>query len=242
MCWLYTESSVLHRYGIVSCRNFRHLRLYEKIHVEQIVKPDDEHINIKHRLQISHIILAGLCSLIGALALPYIKAWSLRFGIPAICAVVAMLLFLSGGRDYKRKSPEGSPLTAVCRVLVASAHKRSQPLPLDKRSLYYGDESVDEEVKNSRELTQTHCLGFLEKAAILVEGSSQEDQAKDKWRLCKVSEVEEAKTVIRMVPLWLTFIVVGFVSSHANTYFVEQATHMENGVSLIRCFYCSIIW
>lgn len=42
-----------------------------------------------------------------------------------------------------------------------------------------------------------------------------------------MAEVEDAKIAVRMVPMWLTFIMCGVVSSVANTYFVEQANHMN---------------
>ena len=62
---------------------------------------------------------------VGCIALPYIKPWSVRFGIPAICTVVATFLFTTGSCSYKPSGPQpdGSPLTTVCRVFVASASK-----------------------------------------------------------------------------------------------------------------------
>lgn len=48
-----------------------------------------------------------------------------------------------------------------------------------------------------------------------------------KWRLCSVAEVEDAKIAVRMVPMWMTFIVCGIVSSIGNTYFIEQANKMD---------------
>lgn len=50
------------------------------------------------------------------------------------------------------------------------------------------------------------------------------------WRLCSISEVEDAKTVVRMFPMWTTFIVCGIVSSFGNTYFIEQASRMNRKV------------
>ena len=74
-------------------------------------------------------VVAGVSVIIfpvvGCIALPYIKPWSVRFGIPAICTVVATFLFTTGSCSYKPSGPlpQGSPLTTVCRVFVASAFK-----------------------------------------------------------------------------------------------------------------------
>ncbi|KAM4078834.1 hypothetical protein ACB094_09G070100 [Castanea mollissima] len=67
--------------------------------------------------------------IVGWIALPYIKPWSVRFGIPAICTVVATFLFTTGYCSYRRDKPQGSPLTTLCRVFVASASKMCRHLP-----------------------------------------------------------------------------------------------------------------
>ncbi|XP_059647161.1 protein NRT1/ PTR FAMILY 5.5-like isoform X2 [Cornus florida] len=59
--------------------------------------------------------------IIGGIALPYIKPWSILFGIQAICTAVATLLFLSG--SYKHDKRRGSHLTNLFRDFVASASK-----------------------------------------------------------------------------------------------------------------------
>lgn len=108
----------------------------------------------KDCLRIPGFILIALIPVIGAIALPYIKPWSIRFGIPAICTVVAMLLFFSGWGDYTRPGPGGSPLTNVCRVFVASISKISLPFPLDARDLH------NENDQEPRRFTHTRCLRF----------------------------------------------------------------------------------
>ncbi|KZV15241.1 hypothetical protein F511_26387, partial [Dorcoceras hygrometricum] len=165
-----------------------------------------------------------LVPVIGAIALPYIKPWSIRFGIPAICTVATTLLFLSGSWKYKKAKPQGSPLTNVCRVFIAAACKKCEPFPRDADKFY---------TKNGQDLQRfysSRALRFLEKAAIIIPGKSTEQQEKSRWRLCSVAEVEEAKITVRMVPMWLTFIICGIVSSFGNTYFVEQAKKMDRKI------------
>ena len=75
--------------------------------------------------QVAGSLFVVLLAIVGFIALPYIKPWSVRFGIPAICTVVATFLFTTGSCSYKPSGPlpQGSPLTTVCRVFVASASK-----------------------------------------------------------------------------------------------------------------------
>ena len=87
--------------------------------------------------QVAGICVVMLLPIVGCFALPYIKPWSVRFGIPAICTVVATFLFLSGFfcSSYKHSGPQGSPLTTVFRVFVASASKMFSHLPQHDKEL-----------------------------------------------------------------------------------------------------------
>ncbi|KAL3839416.1 hypothetical protein ACJIZ3_024007 [Penstemon smallii] len=173
--------------------------------------------------QLPGLIFVVLVALVGAIALPYIKPWSLRFGIPAICTAFATIIFLSGWcwHPYVKEPPNGSPLTNVCRVFVAFSFNIRKPYPLDANHLYRREGDEDQTFKRTR------FLRCLEKAAIVM---NPEDPERNKWKLCSVSEVEEAKIAVRMVPMWLTFIICGIVSSIGNTYFLEQANNMNRKI------------
>lgn len=47
------------------------------------------------------------------------------------------------------------------------------------------------------------------------------------WKVCTISEVESVKIIIRLVPVWCSFVLCGVISSIGNTYFIEQASHMN---------------
>ncbi|XP_024030021.1 protein NRT1/ PTR FAMILY 5.5 isoform X2 [Morus notabilis] len=155
-----------------------------------------------------------LVPLIGAVAIPYIKPWSIRFGVTAICSVMATLIFLTGSYDYD--TAQGSPLTAVFRVIVASASKVFHKCPKDASELYEGNDN------NVHKMRHTRHLRCLDKAAILLT-----DQQQNRWKLCTVTEVEETKSILCMIPMCTTFFILGVVYSIGNTYFLEQANHMN---------------
>ncbi|KAI9154256.1 hypothetical protein LWI28_023435 [Acer negundo] len=156
-----------------------------------------------------------LVPIIAAIALPYIKPWTLRFGIPAICTVVATLIFLTGSCSYNYLEPQGSPLTTVFRVFVASTSKLFYRRPRDPSELYE---------RNDYDL---YLQPHTHKAAILLPDQSLEQQEANRWRLCRVTEVEGTKSLLRMIPICMTFIVMGVVSSIGLTYFIEQADHLN---------------
>nr|GEV46979.1 protein NRT1/ PTR FAMILY 5.5-like [Tanacetum cinerariifolium] len=70
----------------------------------------------------------------------------------------------------------------------------------------------------------------FDKAAIKL----PEEQEPKRWNVCSVGEVEETKIGIRMLPMWLTFIMIGIVLSIGNTYFLEQANHMDRKLVKIK--------
>ena len=74
-------------------------------------------------------VILVLLPVVALIALQFIQPWSVRFGIPAICTVVATSLFIIGSFSYKHSEPRGSPFTTVFRVFVASASKMFRPLP-----------------------------------------------------------------------------------------------------------------
>lgn len=67
---------------------------------------------------------------------------------------------------------------------------------------------------------------FFDKAAV----ETQTDQIKglsNPWRLCSVTQVEELKAIIRLLPVWATGIVFATVYSQMSTMFVLQGNTMD---------------
>ncbi|GER28533.1 major facilitator superfamily protein [Striga asiatica] len=121
--------------------------------------------------------------------------WGLGFGILTSVVAAALLLFLAGSRTYRRQAPVGSPLTRVAQVVVAAARKRH--LPFSGSGVF----------ENGNHESSDHHLRFLDKASCI----DEKDESPSPWRLCTVTQVEEAKLVFQLVPIWLsclTFAVV----------------------------------
>ncbi|KAK1399417.1 hypothetical protein POM88_009280 [Heracleum sosnowskyi] len=174
-------------------------------------------------------LVVAVVTIVGCFVLPFIKSWSIKFGIAAICSLVALLSFLSGlfWHPYKRKEPQGSPLTTIIRVLVVAICKKSEKLPEDHneaKNLFMSDDPVE----------LTRSLAWLDKAAIILPTPAEEQQKKHKWHLCSVREVEDVKACLQMAPLCIPFILCGLVFSLGNTYFLEQANHMNQNLGHLK--------
>ncbi|RWW68719.1 hypothetical protein BHE74_00023747 [Ensete ventricosum] len=138
---------------------------------------------------------------------------------------VAVVSFFLGTPLYRHQKPGGSPLTRIAQVMVASVRKSGVKLPADK-SLLYEITREESAIRGSRKMD--HTDQFLDKAAV----QSQEDKinnggAVNPWRLCTVTQVEELKSIVRLLPIWASGIVFSTVYSQMGTMFVLQGNTMD---------------
>ncbi|KAK7301805.1 hypothetical protein RJT34_12681 [Clitoria ternatea] len=154
--------------------------------------------------------------------------WGWGFGIPAVAMAIAVVSFFSGTRLYRNQRPGGSALTRICQVVVASVRKYHVEVPADKSLLYETAES-ESVIKGSRKLDHTNELRFFDKAAVLGELDNVKDSV-NPWRLCTVTQVEELKSILRLLPVWATGIIFATVYSQMSTLFVLQGQTMDTHV------------
>ncbi|XP_004491684.1 protein NRT1/ PTR FAMILY 7.1-like isoform X1 [Cicer arietinum] len=152
--------------------------------------------------------------------------WTLGFGVSLASAIVALISFLAGSKKYRYVQAYGNPVIRVIQVFVASVRKwKVQPV---KDGQLYEVEGLESAIKGSRKIMHTQKLSCLDKAATLTakDGNDPENH----WRLCTVTQVEEAKCVVRMFPVWLCTIIYSVVFTQMASLFVEQGDVMNNKV------------
>ncbi|GJU94047.1 NRT1/ PTR family 8.2-like protein [Tanacetum coccineum] len=151
--------------------------------------------------------------------------WGWGFGIPAVTMALAVVSFFTGTRLYRNQKPGGSPLTRICQVIVASWRKRTLRVPGDKSALYETTD-IKSAIVGSRKLDHTEDLSFLDKAAMELQSDHVKGSA-DPWRLCTVTQVEELKSIIKLLPVWATGIIFSAVYSQMSNLFVLQGSYMD---------------
>ncbi|KAK4802247.1 hypothetical protein SAY86_000450 [Trapa natans] len=139
------------------------------------------------------------------------RGWG--YGICAVAIVVGLTVFLAGTRRYRYKKLVGSPLTQIASVFAGAWRKRRLELPADTS-----------ELKLKMRMTHLYmdACSFLDKAAIKESGMPT-----DKWHLSTLTDVEEVKMVLRMLPVWATTIMFWTVYAQMTTFSVSQATTMD---------------
>ncbi|KAG9443228.1 hypothetical protein H6P81_014568 [Aristolochia fimbriata] len=169
----------------------------------------------------------SLGSLFAVTVLVYIqdnvgRGWG--YGISAATMIIAMTVLLGGTTTYRFRKPQGSPITVIGKVLYMAWKQRHLPLPSHPTLLNgYHDAKVE----------HTEKFRWLDKAAVLLVPSSLEDninvgnfigQEHKTNVISTVTEVEEVKMVIRLLPIWSTCILFWTIYSQMGTFSVEQAT------------------
>ncbi|KAJ8568567.1 hypothetical protein K7X08_028100 [Anisodus acutangulus] len=148
------------------------------------------------------------------------RGWG--YGISAGTMVLGVAVLIGGTKLYRFKKPQGSPLTIIWRVLFLAWRKRKLSYPSDAGFL--------NEYHNAK-VPHTHMLRCLDKAAILDDCTAENENSKNPWIVSTVTEVEEVKMVLKLIPIWSTCILFWTVYSQMNTFTIEQATFMNRNVS-----------
>ncbi|CAO2043560.1 unnamed protein product [Urochloa humidicola] len=155
-------------------------------------------------------------------------SWGLGYGVCAALVAAAVAGLAATAPAYRIVPPAGSPLKGACQVLVALAHKVSVRVPDDPAELFVEEVHVHAKTpllnEPAREqLEHTHQFSFLDKAAVVTDADLLEG-ARSSWRLCTVTQVEELKTLLRLIPIWVTSAVYFIANAQTQTTFVQQGT------------------
>ncbi|XP_023530360.1 protein NRT1/ PTR FAMILY 7.1-like [Cucurbita pepo subsp. pepo] len=153
--------------------------------------------------------------------------WTLGFLVSLGSAVLALILYLLGTKRYRYVKACGNPLSRVAQVFMAAAKKWKVP-PASGDGLFEVDGPVSA-IKGSRKILHSNGCRFLDKAATVTEDDTRE--LKNPWSLCTVTQVEEAKCLIRMLPIWFCTIMYSVVFAQMASLFVEQGDVMNSTVA-----------
>ncbi|KAG0552877.1 hypothetical protein BDA96_01G545900 [Sorghum bicolor] len=154
-------------------------------------------------------------------------SWPIGYGIPTLGLLVSIIIFLAGTRLYRHKVPQGSAFTSMGRVIAAALLKWSVPVPADAKELHELD--LEEYTRKRRfRMDSTNAMRFLNKAAVPVNDDKDGGgSAAPTWSLCTVTQVEETKQILKLMPLLVAMFVPCTLIAQTNTLFVKQGTTMD---------------
>ncbi|CAH8320327.1 unnamed protein product [Eruca vesicaria subsp. sativa] len=133
-------------------------------------------------------------------------SWVLGFGIPCISMVLALFLFLLGTNTYRFSSTRGE------------GRKHGNPFVRIGRVFVAAVKNRGETSSDSLHLLPNETsnkFGFLDKAVIS----------------CDSSEIEEARALLCIVPIWLCSLVFGMIYAQTFTFFTVQGSTMNRSIT-----------
>ncbi|XP_062096489.1 protein NRT1/ PTR FAMILY 5.5-like [Humulus lupulus] len=152
-----------------------------------------------------------LVNIVGFAMANIMKEWLTRFGTPALCMVLATLIFLTGFRSYGRETTKEDLFTK----LYNGIHK-----PITK-IIKLINAIWNFFIMIALSPLRLCCCCFFKK-----EEKTQEQTPSEQKNDDTIMTVEETKFIISLFPICL----LGLVSSLGNTYFLEQAYSMDRKI------------
>ncbi|XP_062203522.1 protein NRT1/ PTR FAMILY 4.5-like [Phragmites australis] len=163
------------------------------------------------------ISLGGFVGLVFVVWVQNNEGWDLGFALSALVALLGTVVVIGGLPFYRHQVPRGSPLTRIFQVFVSAFRKRNLPLPENLMPLH----EITEGTGTSTEvLERTSGFKFLDKAAV-------DDGDTRRWSLCTVTQVEEAKIILRMLPVFLSSVLGYLPIPLLLTFTVQQGGTMD---------------
>ncbi|KAG4948589.1 hypothetical protein JHK82_041770 [Glycine max] len=169
----------------------------------------------------------------GAVSLTFIvwiqinKGWDWGFGIGTIAIFLGIVIFAAGLPLYRFRVGQGTnAFNEIIQVYVAAIRNRNLPLPEDPTELYEieQDKEAAEEIEF---LPHRDTLRFLDRAAIQIKHGVQSEKPSSPWKLCRVTQVENAKIVLGMIPIFCCTIIMTLCLAQLQTFSIQQGYTMD---------------
>ncbi|XP_021722981.1 protein NRT1/ PTR FAMILY 6.1-like [Chenopodium quinoa] len=173
-------------------------------------------------------------AIIAFTAVVYIQmhyGWGSAFGSLALGMGISNALFFIGTPTYRHRLPGGSPLTRVAQVLVAAFRKRNASFTSSEMVGLYELPGKRSAVKGSAKIEHTDDFRCLDKAALKL----PEDGADpNPWKLCTVTQVEEVKILLKLLPIPASTIMLSLILTEFLTLSVQQAYTLNTHIGRLK--------
>ncbi|XP_059637642.1 protein NRT1/ PTR FAMILY 4.5-like [Cornus florida] len=157
------------------------------------------------------------------------QGWDWGFGLCTIAVLLAILFLYMGKSLYRNNVPKGSPIVRTLQVFVAAIRNRNLSVPEMAEELH---EIHDKEAGMGTEILQrTDQFRFLDRAAIVrSEHDASTSNTTGQWNLCTVTQIEETKILVRMLPIILSTVFMNTCLAQLQTFTIQQSTTMDRNI------------
>ncbi|KMT07332.1 hypothetical protein BVRB_6g149600 [Beta vulgaris subsp. vulgaris] len=167
-------------------------------------------------------------------AIVYIQiqhGWGSAFGSLALGMAISNVLFFIGTPTYRHRLPGGSPLTRIAQVLVAAFRKRNASFSSSEMIGLHELPGKRSAIKGSAKIAHTDDFRYLDKAALKLPEDGPDPSP---WRLCTVTQVEEVKILIKLLPIPASTIMLSLILTEFLTLSVQQAYTLNTHIGHLK--------
>ncbi|EXB38626.1 Nitrate transporter 1.2 [Morus notabilis] len=155
------------------------------------------------------------------------KGWDWAFGVCTIAVLFAAVFVCMGKSLYRHNIPKGSPLLRFLQVFVAAYRNRKLAIP-DNAGELHEIQSDKEAALHNEIIQRTEQFRFLDRAAVAIRSDDASSTIpQGPWRLCTVTQVEETKILIRMLPIIFSTVFMNTCMAQLQTFSIQQSTTMD---------------
>ncbi|KAK9122997.1 hypothetical protein Sjap_012599 [Stephania japonica] len=186
-----------------------------------------------------NFFLFGLCfgASIGVVLLVWlqnIEGWDIALSLSASLILFGLFVMALGYTKFRNRIPAGSPTAKILQVFVAAFRNRKHTLPSNPTDL---------NPENETQLTieRSSQFKFLDKAAI--RPSNTENQAialNNKWKICTITQVEDVKVLLRMIPIFACTILMSTCLAQLQTFSIQQGETMNRKIGKLKIASASV--
>ncbi|CAN1824171.1 Protein NRT1/ PTR FAMILY 8.1 [Linum perenne] len=166
-------------------------------------------------------------ALLGITLLVYLQikeGWAWGFGVPTAAMLLSVVILAIGFRFYRFQKPMGSPFTRFVQVIVSSVRNHFEGVKVEDERQLFEVMTQTSDIVGARKLSHTTQYKFFDKAAMVTDA---EVDSRNRWKLCTITQVEEFKSFIRVLPVWASTIALSISFAQLSTFFVSQAAIMH---------------
>ncbi|KAL8128159.1 protein NRT1/ PTR FAMILY 4.6-like isoform X2 [Apium graveolens] len=153
------------------------------------------------------------------------QGWDWAFAVSTISVLAAVLFLCTGVSFYRHNDPKGSPLTRIAQVFVVAFRNRNLPLPENAEGFH--EIAGNKDGTGTEILKKTDQFTFLDRAAII---RTPDTSNAGPLSVCTVTQVEEAKVIVRMLPILVSTIFMNTCLAQHQTFALQQANTMDRKV------------
>ncbi|RZC54073.1 hypothetical protein C5167_012925 [Papaver somniferum] len=167
---------------------------------------------------------ASIGTILSQLILNYIQdnlSWAIAFGISGIVMMVALTVFLLRMHTYRYnvKKNNSHAILDIIRVYVVAARNWRSKTSIDH----------EQAIGTAHQIPfGSHQFKFLDKA--LIDFSNNPVVSRKSCIACSFSQVEDAKVLLQLVPIWITCLIYVVVSSQSMTFFTKQSITLDRSI------------